>query len=333
MIFRFIKSLSEKGFRSTFKLILFKIRTKFLTVSKTTVAQNITLNDWLSYYLNRKEKKIYLSNNHNLMDYPKVSILILTYNNLTFNQLCLQSIYCNTTYPNFEIIVVDNASSDETPAWLKIYNKNHENLKVIFNSENIGFAAGNNQVASEATGEYLIFLNNDTVVTEGWIEKLLSHMKNDPLLGLVGPVTNSTGNEARITTSYKSPEEMELFASERSKKMAGINFDIRMLAMFCTMTRKDQFEVIGGLDERFRMGMFEDDDLAVRYHKAGLKVICAEDIFIHHFQSASFEKLDKDYYNQIFSENRRKYEKKWGHEWEPYQFRQNSINKKGTRNI
>lgn len=276
-----------------------------------------TVADWLKYYQRRKEIRP-AAEKANL---PRVSILILTYNNLIINQLCLKSIYCNTTYPDFEVVVVDNASSDDTPKWLTGFARTHPNLKIILNAENRGFAAGNNQAAGEASGEYLIFLNNDTVVPRGWIERLLAHMQQDPKIGLVGPVTNATGNEARIPIIYTDAAGMEVFAEQRATEMAGICFDIRMLAFYCVLARKDQYQAIGGLDERFGVGMFEDDDLAVRYHEAGFRVVCAEDVLIHHFQGASFGKLDNERYQAIFEENRKKYEEKWGRKWEMYKWR------------
>jgi GT2 family glycosyltransferase len=87
------------------------------------------------------------------------------------------------------------------------------------------------------------------------------------------------------------------------------------------MARADQYQALGGLDERFKVGMFEDDDLAVRYQQLGCRIICAEDVFIHHFQGASFGKLKNEKYQEIFDENRKKYEEKWGSPWEPYQSR------------
>lgn len=277
--------------------------------------------DWLAYYRSENKKHHYRQENKRSGICPKVSIIILTYNNLPFNQLCLESIYANTDYPDFEVVVVDNASTDETPQWLMQYAQLHPNLHLILNSENRGFAGGNNQAAKLATGEFLIFLNNDTVVTSGWVDGLLNHMQRDLRIGLIGPVTNSTGNEARIVSTYTSPNEMEKFAGDRSQKMAGLSFDIRMLAFYCVMARKDQYEAFGGLDERYAVGMFEDDDLAVQYHLAGYKVVCAEDVFIHHFQGTSFGKLEDIQYSKIFEENRRKYEEKWNKKWEPYQLR------------
>ncbi|HSM62425.1 MAG TPA: glycosyltransferase family 2 protein [Gillisia sp.] len=309
----------EKGTIYLLKAILFKVR------SKRTHEDRPYLQDWLVHYQNKSKLRQQSAQEQDISQFPKVSILILTYNNLPVTQICLHSIYANTIYPNFEIIVVDNASNDETPVWLTQFTKSHSNIKIIVNNNNVGFAAGNNQAAREADGEYLIFLNNDTVVTEGWIGRLLSYIHEKPNIGLVGPVTNSIGNEARIPVSYTTPAEMELFAKDRALSMKGQFINIRMLALFCVLTRKDQFESLGCLDERFGVGMFEDDDLAVRYHQAGLSVICVEDVFIHHFQSMSFSKLKRDYYNKLFSENRKKYEEKWNRKWEPYTFRQEVI--------
>ena len=100
------------------------------------------------------------------------------------------------------------------------------------------------------------------------------------------------------------------------------SFDIRTLAFYCVMTRKDQFEALGGLDERYSVGMFEDEDLAIQYkQQKGLRVICAEDVFIHHFFPTSFRKIENEKYTQLFEENRAKFEEKWGHPWEPYKSR------------
>ncbi len=252
---------------------------------------------------------------------PRVSILVLTYNNLLLNKICLHSIYRNTSYPNYEIVVVDNASSDGTPAWLQEFAAGHPDLKLILNSENRGFSAGNNQAARAATGHYLVFLNNDTIVTPGWMETLLAYLEADPKIGLVGPVTNSTGNEARIPVTYSSARGLDEFAAERARTMARQCFDIRSLALYCVMARREQFLGMGALDERFEVGMFEDEDLCVRYQQAGLRVVCAEDAFIHHFWRAAFGRLDQERYDRIFSENRKKFEEKWGREWQPYNSR------------
>jgi len=121
---------------------------------------------------------------------PKVSIIILTYNNLDYTRQCLESIFQKTEDVRYEIILVDNNSADGTRVYLKNLASEHTNLQVILNTNNEGFARGNNQGAAAAEGEYLVFLNNDVVVTRGWLRGLLRHV-DDPNVGLVGPVTDS----------------------------------------------------------------------------------------------------------------------------------------------
>lgn len=113
------------------------------------------------------------------------------------------SVLQRSDYPDLEVIVVDNASSDGTPAYLEDFARRHAEVRVVLNGENLGFAAGNNVGLSLATGDYLVLLNNDTVVTQGWVMTLLRHFQQDPSLGIACPVTNNIGNEARIETRLR----------------------------------------------------------------------------------------------------------------------------------
>jgi GT2 family glycosyltransferase/glycosyltransferase involved in cell wall biosynthesis len=256
------------------------------------------------------------------LDHPgKASIIILTYNNLEYTSQCLESIFTKTEYPEYEIIIVDNASEDGTLEYLdEIIVKRH-NFYIIRNKQNAGFARGNNQGAKVATGEYLVFLNNDTVVTNGWLTRLVEHLQ-DPSVGMVGPVTNSASNEAKITVTYETIEELDQFAQEYTQAHYGGTFEIRALAFYCVALREDIFHQIGPLDERFGLGMFEDDDYAVRVRDNGYRVLCTEDVFIHHWGGASFLELDPYEYLLLFKENRKKFEKKWNTTWQPHLQRQ-----------
>jgi hypothetical protein len=102
-------------------------------------------------------------------------------------------------------------------------------------------------------------------------------------------------------------------------------FDIRMLAMFCMAMRRDVFERVGPIDERYEVGMLEDDDYAMRVRKAGYRVVCAEDVFVHHFSQASFgDLIPTGHYSDLLKVNRERWERKWGIRWEPYQQRTSS---------
>jgi GT2 family glycosyltransferase len=243
---------------------------------------------------------------------PKASIIVITYNNLVLTRLCLESVLRNTGYPAYEVIVVDNDSRDGTRQYLESLASCHSHVSIILNDDNLGFPKANNQGISRAAGEYIVLLNNDTVVPRAWLSRLLRHLE-DPEVGLVGPGTNSVGNEARLPVSYASWVEMEDFARRRGWDYHRKNTDIAMLAMFCVAMRRSVYDRVGPLDEQFGVGMFEDDDYSMRVRAAGLRVVCAADVFVHHFGQAACGKLiESGHYDAIYDENRRRYEAKWG---------------------
>lgn len=247
----------------------------------------------------------------------KVSIIVIAYFNRELTRLCLDAVFRTTLHPNFEVIVVDNASTDGTPEMLEELARRHDNLRVILNRTNAGFAAANNQGIRAAAGDVLVLLNNDTVPARGWLVRMLRHLE-DPRIGIVVAVTNFSGNESRIAVPYRTLEDMPPFAEEYARANEGKAFDIHVAAMYCVGLRRDAYDTIGPLDEDFTVGMFEDDDYSHRARMAGLRVVCAEDVFVHHFGQASFGKLSKEEYEAIFRRNQTHYERKWGMPWRPH---------------
>jgi GT2 family glycosyltransferase/glycosyltransferase involved in cell wall biosynthesis len=252
--------------------------------------------------------------------YPRASVVVVTYNGLEMTRACLESLLEKTAYGDWELIVVDNGSSDGTPDYLRALSERQPSVRIVLNDSNRGFAPANNQGIRAATGEFLVLLNNDTVVTQGWLGRLLRHL-DDRGVGLVGPVTNNIGNEAQIETDYPDMAGMEDFAERYSRTHAGRAFDIPMLAMFCLAMRRALVDEVGMLDERYEIGMFEDDDFSRSVKARGLRIVCAEDVFVHHVGGGSFGKLAPEVYRRIFEANQRRYEDKWGETWAPHRYR------------
>jgi len=251
---------------------------------------------------------------------PRISVVVLTYNNLELTKACLDSIERYTDYPNLELIVVDNASTDGSQAFLTELKKKNDKFKLILNDKNVGFAAGNNLGLKASTGDYIVMLNNDTVVTPGWLATLLRHLRSDSGIGIIGPVTNNIGNEAKINITYPSTDQMLPVAIAYTLDHMGEHIPLRTAAFFCVMMPRRVFEEVGDLDEAFGRGFFEDDDYCRRVEQAGMRIVFAEDVFIHHHLSASFNKLKWQDRQRIFEENKLIYEKKWG-PWLPHNYR------------
>ncbi len=250
-----------------------------------------------------------------------VSIVMTSYENLLFTRMCIESVLACTEYPGYELIVVDNASSDGTPEYLRELSNANPQVRVVLNSHNAGFARACNQGAALAEGDVLVLLNDDTLVNPGWLPRLIAPLR-DPQIGLCGAVTNRIGNEAEIPTSYRTWGEMLEFARERARTHAEVASDIGTVTMFCLAVRRDAFERIGPLDQRFEVGMLEDDDYSRRARDAGYRLVCAEDAFVHHFGETSFGKLvPTGRYGELLEENKRRFEEKWGEPWQPYQRR------------
>ncbi|MDD5706908.1 MAG: glycosyltransferase family 2 protein [Kiritimatiellae bacterium] len=252
---------------------------------------------------------------------PRVGIVIVSFFGLPYLRQCLESVLQRTRWTNFRVVVVDNGSDAATIAFLRSEAVREPRLQVVENGTNLGFAGANNiglRLLDDC--EVLVLLNNDTVVPPGWLGGLARYALM-PEIGLVGPVTNWTGNEARIRARYKSVAEMEAFAAEQAATHAGRLFDIPVLAMYCVAFRREVYRRAGALDEGYLVGMFEDQDYADAVRLLGLRVVCCEEVFVHHYGMASFSMLNPDDYRRLFEMNRKYYENKWGHAWVPHRQR------------
>ncbi|HZV75687.1 MAG TPA: glycosyltransferase family 2 protein [Conexibacter sp.] len=252
---------------------------------------------------------------------PDASVVVVTCDNLVFTRLCLESVLGAGDLTPFELIVIDNGSTDGTHDYLDALTRRDPRVRAELGSENLGFPAAVNRGLRAARGEQLILLNNDTIVTPGWLTGLASHL-DDGRVGLIGAVSNRAATEAQVETSYATYGGFLELAGERLRTHAGRRTPISSLTLFCAGLRRDVYERVGALDERFGLGMFEDDDYVHRVREAGYEIACAEDVLVHHFGQASIGWLARSgSYGALFAENRKRYDEKWATSWRPHRQR------------
>ncbi len=243
---------------------------------------------------------------------PKLtSIIILCLNQIEYTKRCLESIEQYTSVP-YELIIVDNGSTDGTPDFLEEYSRLHNDCKIILNKKNLGFAGGNNQGIAAARGDYILLLNNDVVVTEHWLERLVKHIESHINIGMIGPVTNyCPGPQLIENTGYDNNlKKMHAFAREYTEKNAGKIIEILRPLGFCLLIKRHVLDIIGVLDEGYGIGNYEDDDLCLRSRIAGFRNVITYDVFIHHYGSMTFKGNSIDY-DTILQNNRKRFIDKW----------------------
>ncbi len=220
---------------------------------------------------------------------PVVSIVVLCWNSVEDTKKCLGSIDLHTRVAH-EVIVVDNASSDGTAEFLRAWANGKPHVRLIFNRENLGFAGGNNVGMAAARGEYILLLNNDTIVTNRWVESMLSVFAAHPRTGLVGPRSNFVaGPQVVQNVPYRNDQELNAFADSWSTQQRDKSTAAAQLIGFCLMIRREVLERIGGLDTRFGKGNYEDNDFCYRARFSGFDCRISDAAFVHHEGHKTFK--------------------------------------------
>lgn len=239
-----------------------------------------------------------------------VSIVTLSWNAPAYTKIALDSIREHTSEP-YEVIVVDNGSGKETLEMLRAIDDPH--VRVIYNPFNRGFAGGNNDGLAVARGEHAIVLNNDVVVTEGWVDRLLAPFGRIPSIGVTAPRSNKVaGHQVVYDAIYEDGAGMHAYAAERAREYRGRGYLSDRAIGFCLCISRTVLDQVGGFDESFGAGNFEDDDYCLRVRAAGYKIYICDDAFIHHFGSQSFAANNVDYAASMHG-NWAIFAKKWGY--------------------
>lgn len=224
---------------------------------------------------------------------PKVSIVMPLYNKAEFTEQCLKGLEDTRGDVPFEVILVDNGSADNTSALLDGVMDKAE-YRVVRNGENLGFSRGNNVGAQVARGEYLLFLNNDTVPHEKWLDVMVAELDHDASVGIVGAklLYPDTGKiqHAGLELVNGAPDHVHRHADANAPEV-NVARDLDMVTGACLLIRKEVFDQLDGFDEAYINGV-EDVDLCLRVRDLGYRVRYTPQAVVDHYEGTSDGRYD-----------------------------------------
>ncbi|HYA69498.1 MAG TPA: glycosyltransferase, partial [Acidimicrobiales bacterium] len=234
------------------------------------------------------------------------TIVVLAWNAWDATKACLDSLR-PTLGVHDQVVVVDNGSTDATAAQLRHYPW----VDVVTNEVNQGFAAGCNRGADRARHRVIVFLNNDTVLAGKWLDPLVAPLDDDTV-GATGPRSNFvSGPQMVAEATYPTGDTgaVRRFARSWAQTHRAETSDVDRLVGFCLAVRADVFEAVGGFDESYGIGGFEDDDLCRRIADSGRRLVIAHESFVHHDGHRTFDANGLDWFAEQES-NRNRFEQR-----------------------
>lgn len=243
----------------------------------------------------------------------KTSIVVLSYNTLELTKGCIESIRDTLQPDEYELIVVDNASTDGSIEYLK----QQTDIKLLCNRENKGFAGGCNQGIQMAEPENDIWLlNSDTLVPKSALLWLKMGLYADKNIGACGSVSNFSPNYQNTIETEVNAENYREVAAKYNRYMENALEKKNWLVGFSMLIKREALEKTGYLDEQFFPGNFEDNDLSYRLLQAGYQLMLCHNSFVFHYGSQSFKKANT--VSKSLIENKRRFVNKWGFDSEVY---------------
>jgi len=236
----------------------------------------------------------------------KTAIVIVSYDQAELTKQCINSIRENNQESSYEIIVVDNHSTDDITEWLC----RQKDIKLICNAENKGFPYACNQGIKMSEPESDIFLlNNDTIVTPNAVFWLRMGLYAENRVGAAGSITNYAGNGQRIEEEFETTEEYLQFAVKNNIPMKNPYEKKIYLIGFALLLKREALDETGLLDVRFTPGCFEDNDLGIRLHLAGYQVYLCQNSFIYHYGHGDGK--NTDIWEAAIAKNKEILKEKW----------------------
>jgi GT2 family glycosyltransferase len=223
---------------------------------------------------------------------PTVFVIVLNFNGKSVLPACLSSIY-QSDYPNFEVVVVDNASIDDS---FKSAIKSFSKTAFIKNPANLGFAKGNNigiRYALERFADYIFLLNNDTVIEKNTLSMLVNTLDKNASTGIVSPLIFN--NNGTLWFAGGSIDWLKMQARNLFQPISNSPYATAYLSGCAMLVRKEVFKKIGLFDERFFL-YYEDTDFSLRAQKSGFKLLIVPNAHIRHLEQSNVKNTAKIYW-------------------------------------
>jgi GT2 family glycosyltransferase/glycosyltransferase involved in cell wall biosynthesis len=242
---------------------------------------------------------------------PRASIIIPVFNKAEFTFQCLRSLTREIDFDDVEVIVVNNASTDETAELLARFG---DRLRVVTNAENRGFVDACNQGAQEARGQYLVFLNNDAVVLPGWLDELIATVEADETIGAVGSMflyPDGRIQEAGAIIWRDGAAFHYGWGGSPDDPRYSFARDVDYCSGASLLIRRELFERLGGFDRRYAPAYYEDADLCFGVRAAGCRVRYQPLSRVLHYEGATAGKDTSTGFKRFQVVNRAKFFEKW----------------------
>ena len=242
---------------------------------------------------------------------PDVSIFIPVYNGYELTRAGMEALFADQSRASFEIIVVDNGSTDGVQDWLASL---RGSLTLLSPGQNIGFAKANNLAAQQARGKYFVLLNNDTVPEPGWLDAMMETVERDADVAVVGckllyPETRLVQHAGVVVSDDRRPCHIYEYFTE-DHPAVNKRRDFQIVTAACMLVRSVIFHEFGGFNEGFINGG-EDVDFCLRVRERGWRVVYEPRAVALHFAGQSKGRHDFERHNAML------YTKLWGHKLVP----------------
>ena len=216
-----------------------------------------------------------------MLDQPlSCDIVIPVYDQARYTQACVESIFAHTLIP-FRLIIVDDASKErQTTDYLEDL-KRHESARVLVLrlEKNQGYVGAVNHGLEKTSAQFVVVMNNDTLVYPGWLTEMICVAQKDPAIGLVNP-------QWEVPKRFRG--RLDLYVARHVVSQRGRFIETDWVRGFCYLTKRCVIEKIGGLDEDFAPAYYDDWDYSLRAQAAGYRCVCALGAFVFHIKNATY---------------------------------------------